>query len=290
MTQTALILGPSGKIGRHFKTAFQAAGWQTRDFRRGTDMVQAARGCDVIVNGLNPPAYHDWARQLPAITEQVIAAARASGARVLFPGNVYVFGLQPGPWDQDTPHRPTTRKGAIRAQVEAMYRDSGVKVLILRAGEFMDADSGSSALDVIYLRNLKAGRITSPGDPAVRRAHAWLPDLARAGVALLARPDLPVFLDVPFPGHTLSAQDILDGVQRLTGQNLRMTGFPWRLMRLTAPVWELARELQEMRPLFSHPHSLSGERLAALLPGFTPTPLDEALRAALDRRKPAQAA
>lgn len=290
MTQTALILGPSGKIGRHFKTALHAAGWRTRDYRRGTDMVQAAMGCNVIVNGLNPPNYHDWARQLPAITEQVIAAARASGARVLFPGNVYVYGLQPGPWGADTPHRPNTRKGAIRAQVEAMYRASGVKVLILRAGDFMDADSGSSSLDLIYLRALKAGRITSAGDPDVRRAHVWLPDLARAGVALLARPDLPDFLDVPFPGLTLSARDILEGVQRINGQSLRMAGFPWGVMRLAAPFWELARELQEMRPLFSHPHSLSGDRLEALLPGFRPTPLDDCLRAALDRRKPAQAA
>lgn len=290
MTQTALILGPSGKIGRHFKTALHAAGWQTRDYRRGTDMAAAARGCAVIVNGLNPPNYHDWDRQLPAITGQVIAAARASGARVLFPGNVYVYGLQPGPWDATTPHRPNTRKGAIRAQVEAMYRTAGIKALILRAGDFMDADSGSSALDVIYLRSLKSGKITSPGDPAVRRANAWLPDLARAGVALLALPDLPDFLDVPFPGYTVSAQDIRDACQRLTGQSLRITGFPWGLMRLAAPFWELARELQEMRPLFSHPHSLSGDKLAALLPGFTPTPLDEALRAALDRRKPAQAA
>ena len=74
MTQTALILGARGKIGRHFTTAFRAAGWQTRAFVRGTDMTQAARGCDVIVNGLNPPNYHDWARQLPAITAEVINA------------------------------------------------------------------------------------------------------------------------------------------------------------------------------------------------------------------------
>lgn len=295
MTQTALILGPSGKIGRHFTTAFRAAGWQTRLYKRGTDMTAAAMGCEVIVNGLNPPNYHDWARQLPAITAQVIAAARASGARVLFPGNVYVFGNQPGPWDATTPHRPNTRKGTLRAQAETMYRDAGVKVLILRAGDFMDADSGSSILDIGYLRALKSGKITAMGDPECRRAHAWLPDLARAGVALVAQPDLPVFLDVPFPGHTLSAQDILEGVQRQTGQRLRLAGFPWWLMRAAAPFWELARELNEMRYLFNHPHHLSGDRLEALLPGFQPTPLDEVLRQALARRNltgrnPAQAA
>lgn len=290
MTQTALILGANGKIGRHFAKAFRAAGWQTRAYQRGTDMAQAATGCEVIVNGLNPPGYHDWARLLPQITRQVIDAARASGARVLFPGNVYVYGSQPGPWDENTPHRPNTRKGAIRAEVETMYRDSGVKGIVLRSGDFMDADSGTSILDVGYLRALKAGKITTMGDPDARRAHAWLPDLARAGVALAQLPDLPVFLDVPFAGHTLSARDIRDGVSRLTGRDLRLAGFPWWLMRAASPFWELARELQEMRYLYSLPHSLSGARLVALLPDFRPTPLDEVLRLVLVRRNPAQAA
>ena len=46
-----------------------SAGWQVTRFRRGGDMKAAAMGMDVIVNGLNPPMYHDWARLIPAITE-----------------------------------------------------------------------------------------------------------------------------------------------------------------------------------------------------------------------------
>lgn len=289
MTQSALILGPSGKIGHHFTIAFRAAGWQTRAYSRGTDMAAAARGCSVIVNGLNPPNYHDWARQLPAITEQVIAAARVSGARVLFPGNVYVHGAQPGPWDQTTPHRPNTRKGAIRVEVEARYRDSGLPVTLLRAGDFIDPDSDSSIMDVGYLRALDKGVITAMGDPDVARAHAFLPDLARAGVMLADR-DLPTFIDVPFPGHSLSARQIMQGIERLTGRHLTLARFPWWLMRAASPFWELARELGEMRYLYDLPHALSGERLAQLLPDFRPTPLDSVLQQVLARRNPAQAA
>ena len=113
MTGTVLILGPSGKIGSHAARAFDAAGWEVRRYRRGTDMTSAAQGVDVIVNGLNPPNYHDWARQIPAITAQVIAAARASGATVIVPGNVYVYGTAPGPWSEETPQQATTRKLAV---------------------------------------------------------------------------------------------------------------------------------------------------------------------------------
>ena len=126
MTGTVLILGPSGKIGSHAARAFDAAGWEVRRYRRGTDMTSAAQGVDVIVNGLNPPNYHDWARQIPAITAQVIAAARASGATVIVPGNVYVYGTAPGPWSETTAYAATTRKGRIRTEMERAYRDSGL--------------------------------------------------------------------------------------------------------------------------------------------------------------------
>src|SRR5690606_11144032 len=84
MAKQVLILGASGKIGSHSARAFAHAGWSVRNYdREAGNMSAAAEGADVIVNGLNPPAYHDWEHLVPAITEQVIAAARASGATVI---------------------------------------------------------------------------------------------------------------------------------------------------------------------------------------------------------------
>jgi len=288
MTQTALILGASGKIGRHFATAFQAAGWTVKRFTRGQDMTRAAMGCDVIVNGMNPPAYHDWDTILPQITAQVIAAAKASGATVLFPGNVYVFGNQPGPWSETTPHRPCSRKGAIRAQIEGTYRaaaDEGVRTIILRAGDFLTPEISDSFVDVVYLRGFAKGVITTLGDPDAPRAHAWLPDMARAGVMLAERrADLPAFTDVPFPGYTVSTNDLARRLTRLTGTPLRVKAFPWWLFRATAPVWELAREMAEMRYLYSTPHRLDDCLFNRLLPNFRATPLDDALAEILSTR------
>ena len=286
MTQTALILGARGKIGRNFTAAFQAAGWQTRAYTRGTDMNAAAQGCDVIVNGLNPPNYHDWDTILPAITTQVIAAAKASGATVLFPGNVYNFGIQPGPWDENTPQRPVSRKGRLRVEAEARYRAEGVRTIIIRAGDFIDPMADDSVMDYLYLNKFDKGIVTAPGKPDTPRAHAYLPDLARAGVMLAQkRAELPAFCDVPLEGLTFSAIELKDALERLTGRSLRLGGFPWWGLRLAAPFWELGRELTEMRYLYNTPHRLSGARMAALLPDFQPTPLDIVLRAVLAQRK-----
>ncbi|MFN4099807.1 MAG: NAD-dependent epimerase/dehydratase family protein [Pararhodobacter sp.] len=294
MTQTVLILGARGRIGRHFAQAFRNAGWQVRPYTRGTDMNAAAQGCDVIVNGLNPPNYHDWARLLPAITSQVLDAAKASGATILFPGNVYVFGNQPGPWDENTPHRPVARKGRIRAEVEASYRaaaEEGVRTIILRAGDFIDPDGHDSLLDLVHLKSLKKGVVTTMGDPDAAHAWAWLPDMARAGVMLAEkRAELPAFSDVPFEGQTFSTREMLVALERLTGRKLKLAKFPWALLGLASPFWELARELREMRYLSDTPHRLSGAKLATLLPGFTTTPRDIVLMRMLDREPQAAAA
>ncbi len=92
MTGSVLVLGGSGRFGRHASEAFWNAGWRVTQYDRARgDLTAAARGNDVIVNGWNPP-YDRWADTVPALTAQVIAAARTSGATVIVPGNVYVFG------------------------------------------------------------------------------------------------------------------------------------------------------------------------------------------------------
>lgn len=286
--QTALILGARGKIGRHFTKAFRDAGWQTRAYARGTDMNAAAQGCDVIVNGLNPPNYHDWDNLLPAITTQVLAAAKASGAMILLPGNVYVYGDQKGPWHETTPHRPVARKGRIRAEIEARYRaaaDEGIRTLILRAGDFIDPDSSDDMLGLALLRSLSKGVVTAMGDPEATRAYAFLPDMARAGVMLAEkRAELPAYCDVPFEGLAFSTTELKQRIEAMTGRQLKLSRFPWWAMRMASPFWELGREMAEMRYLFDTPHRLSGARLSALLPDFSATPPSEVLRAVLLRQ------
>jgi nucleoside-diphosphate-sugar epimerase len=263
-----LVAGASGTFGAAAAQAFAAAGWEVRRYQRGTDMAVAAAGCDVIVNGLNPPKYHDWARLIPEITGQVVAAARASGATLLVPGNVYMYGREPGPWNADTPHRPCSRKGRIRAEMEAVYRASGVPVIVLRGGDFIDAGSPSTFLNMVTLKGLAKGRFQLAGDPLVPRAYAHVPDMARAAVALAERrAELPRFADIPYAGLTFSMADLKAEIEAQTGRSLRYTRLPWGMMRLLSPFWELAREMREMRYLYDLPHRLDPAPLAALLPG-----------------------
>ena len=283
MAKTALILGASGKIGTHAARALETRGWAIRRFDRKTgDMTHAAQGCALIVNGLNPPNYHDWAGIIPAITAQVIAAARASGASVLIPGNVYHFGNRPGEWSEKTPPNPCSRKGQIRLDMEHTYRESGVQTIVLRAGDFIDPDHNGDTMSLVLLRGLKRGRITAPGPTGIEHAYTYLPDWAEAAARLAdMRAELGRFEDIPFGDHCFTLETLKAGLERELGRPLSFARFPWWAMRLAGPFWELARELREMRYLWQVPHRLSTQRLRALLPDFEPTPLEEVIRAAL---------
>lgn len=281
MAQTALVLGASGGFGGQVALALQGAGWTVRRYQRGTDMGQAAKGADLIVNGLNPPAYHNWDKLIPEITASVLAAGKASGATLLVPGNVYPYGVEPGPWGPDTPHRPVSRKGRIRAEMEAQYRKAsthGQRTILLRGGDFLLPEAPQMLMNRVILGKVAKGVVTSLGDPDALHAYAYLPDMASAAVALVALGErLPVYADIPFAGHAFTISDLAARISRLLARPIRTKHFPTWLFTVTSPFWELARELREMLYLSSFPHALDPAPLRQWLPDWQDTPLDEVI-------------
>lgn len=288
MSGTVLCLGASGKVARHSAPVFEAAGWRVRMYdRQKGDMAAQARGADVIINGLNPLNYHNWAGIVPAITKDVIAAARSSGATVILPGNVYVFGDTPGVWSEKTPHRPVSRKGQIREEMEQSYRSAGIRTIILRAGDFISVRPGDSdVMGLIHLRALSRGRVIAPGGADAMHAYGYLPDWAQAARLLADQRDtLPAFADVNLGGANFSVRNLMTTISENLGRPLRLAGFPWGMMRLAAPFWELARELREMRYLWNVPHSLTDDLLRSWLPDYQPTDLQRIMMAGVPGKK-----
>ncbi len=130
--------------------------------------------------------------------------------------------------------------------MEAAYRASDVRTIILRAGNFIDPDSDDDVMRLLLLRDIRRGRITRAGGADVMQAYAYVPDWARAAVMLAEqRAALDSFADIPFPGHTFTITELRAELEQALDQTLRVTAFPWWMMRLFSPFWELARELGE---------------------------------------------
>jgi nucleoside-diphosphate-sugar epimerase len=308
-----LVLGAAGRFGAAAVAAFAEAGWQVLAQARrapaalprgavhlGVELAdtaalaRAAVGAAVVVHAVNP-AYTEWQTQLLPLARPGMDVAGQLGATFMLPGNVYPYGsTMPALLREDTPWRPDTVKGRLRAQLEeelAARAPTGLRSVVIRAGDFYGAGQGSW-LDLVVVKSLAAGKLVYPGPLDVPHAWAYLPDLARAFVAVAAKAEAlggAGRTTLHFAGHALTGAQWLDAVECAAlrigavpaGRSLARGGMPWALIRaggLVVPMW---REIAEMAYLWRVPHALAGERLSGLLGAVPATPVDEALGAAL---------
>ena len=279
----------TGAIGNRNPDRARAEGPDGLDWVRGdamipADVVAAAEGARIIVHAANPPGYANWAKLVPGMLDSSIAAARATGARIVLPGNVYNFGPDAWPrFTETSPQNPKTRKGAIRVAAERRLEQSGVRSLIVRAGDFFGPRSGSSWLTEGWVQKgkpLKA--VTLPGPAEITHAWAYLPDFAESIVRLAEREaDLPTFAVFNHGGHQLTGGQMADALDRIAGRKLARRSLPWFAMAAASPFVEMLREMLEMRYLWNHEVLPDNAKLVATLGEEPHTPLDQALQIAL---------
>jgi nucleoside-diphosphate-sugar epimerase len=310
--QIALVLGATGGIGGAMAKTLMQRGWQVRALHRRADqmaaasggsgivwrqgdamqeqdVVAAAAGASIIVHAVNPPGYRNWAQLVMPMIENSIAAARASGARIILPGTVYNYGADAFPdLCETSPQNPSTRKGAIRVQLERRLRQAaqdGVRSLVVRAGDFFGPHMANSWF---AQGMVKPGRpvtaVSYPGQRGIGHQWAYLPDVAETMMQLIERePSLAAFDTVHMNGHwDADGTEMVAAIGRVAGQpGLKVKRFPWWLLPLASPFVTVFRELREVSYLWRQPLRLDNRRLLQLLGSEPHTRLDEALEATL---------
>ncbi len=307
---TVLILGANGRFGLAAAQAFDAAGWTVlahvrRDAAasmpvgarlvRGelADLPAAFGGAAapaVVVYALNP-IYTRWDEEALPMARAGMDLAERLGARFMLPGNVYNFGAgMPALIDETVPQRPTTAKGRIRADMEAELSQRAaagrLRSTVITAGDFFGGGSGSW-FDLAIVKSMASGKLVYPGPLDLVHAWAYLPDLARAFVALAGADDKPL-ARFHFAGHAVTGHEFLAATERAAeslglapARGWRHGSMPWAVIRaggLVVPIW---RELSRMSYLWRVPHALDGRKLATRCPQLANTPLIEALRESL---------
>lgn len=309
--QIALVLGATGGIGNAMAKKLMQRGWQVRALHRRADqmaaserggivwrqgdamqeqdVIAAAEGASIIVHAVNPPGYRNWAQLVVPMIDNSIAAARATGARIILPGTVYNYGADAFPdLRESSPQNPSTRKGAIRVQLERRLRQAaqdGVRSLVVRAGDFFGPHMANSWFSQGLVKpGQPVAAVSYPGRRGIGHQWAYLPDVAETMMQLIEREQsLAAFDTFHMNGHwDADGTEMVAAIGRVTGQpGLKAKSFPWWLLPLAAPFVPVFRELREMSYLWRQPLRLDNRRLLQLLGSEPHTRLDEALKATL---------
>jgi len=307
--KTALVLGATGGIGGETAAALLRHGWRVvamaRDPVRGRakagptgdalwvagdttnadDVRRAAEGAQVIVHAVNPPGYRDWGKLVLPMIDNTIAAAKATGARIVLPGTIYNYGDDAFPTlVEDSPQHPRTEKGRIRVALERRLETAsreGVPSLIVRYGDFFGPAPGANWFSQgLVTPGKRLSAITYPGRRGVGHAWAYLPDAAETIARLLDRAGaLEPFARFHFAGvwdadGTAMTRAIAEAVGR---PETKVKTLPWGLLWLIGLVQETPREIYRMRYLWRNPIRLDNARLATFLGQEPHTPLREAV-------------
>jgi len=301
--KTALVMGITGGFGSHVADALLKDGWQVRAMMRDTaklptrfkaveavagdaanvqDVQTAAEGADLIVYGINAP-YPKWEGTVVPMLDVTASVAEQNGITVLFPGNVYFLNPKDGSeFDESAPINPPTRKGELRAEMEARLKtaaSNGAKVIILRCGDFIGTNA-QSWLQHLVKPSGSGYALQAAGDPGLVHTYAYLPDVARAAVKLVANVNEYAKFNVfHFKGYRVNFHDIARAIEAATGRPVKLGRFPWWALRLVSPFAPLLRSLIEMRYLWQSEVNLSDNKLESYLGAPVQiTPLGDALR------------
>jgi hypothetical protein len=119
------------------------------DARDPAFTTEVARGAQVVYQTLNPP-YAEWTAQFPPLQAAVLAAAEATGARMVSMENVYIYGRPAGrPLTEDRAYDAHTKKGQLRGrmarQLLAAHDAGRVEVAIGRASDYFGPRGGAQS-------------------------------------------------------------------------------------------------------------------------------------------------
>jgi len=221
-----------------------------------------------------------WREVWPKAIGNFVAACEASGARMVFLDNLYMYGPQTAPLVETMPLTPYGRKPAARSAATRVWMEAcaegRARVAALRAPDFYGPGVGLSYLGDVSIGAMAKGKAaTVLGSPDLPHDYAYVPDISRALVSLLAAPDAAFGQPWHVPcAPTRTARQILQIAADALGVKLRLRAVPEFLLGPLGLVVPFLSERNEMGFTFDRPYRVDSSKFAKAF-WSDPTPFEE---------------
>jgi nucleoside-diphosphate-sugar epimerase len=298
MEGLTVVLG-FGAVGRETVRALLAQGRQVcvAQRNRAADMPSQAefRTCDVLdgasvhdaIEGASqvvlavgfPYDSRVWRTVWPKTMTNVIEACSQTGARIVFIDNLYMLGPQREPRREDMPLTDRGMKPAILSKVTRIWMEAAkngrVRIASLRCTDFYGPNVPVSHLGTSgfgALARSKAAMLLAP--PDTPHDFAYVPDIARAAIALLDAPDDAFGQVWNMPcAPTRTPREILRLGAEALGVKLRIRSIPLWLLPLLGLAVPFLREVADVGFTWDRPYVVDGRKFTQRF-GFDVTPYE----------------
>jgi len=296
-----VVLGASGGTGNAVARALAEQGHRVRgvnrrgdadlpetvervaaDVTRGEDLRRALEGAEVVYHCAQPE-YTRWTEDFPPMNQAVVEATASAGARLVFADNLYMYGSADGPMTEETPARPNSKKGRVRAAMAdkllEAHRAGTLRVTISRASDYFGPRALDSAIGERLFEAATAGKKV-PWLGSLDQPHtvSYTEDMGRAIAILGERDDADGRVWHLPAAEPVTGREFVDLVSQALGRPLKPSVTSAGMVRVAGLFVPMIREVGDVMYQWTEPFVADHTRFDETFGPFEVTPLDEAIR------------
>jgi nucleoside-diphosphate-sugar epimerase len=293
------ILGINGTTGPGLAAALRAhnlpvRGVSRRPFPGDWEHVQAdilnpdelkaaVKGSEVVylIIGLQYDI-RVWRRDWPMVMRNTIDACIAANAKLVFLDNVYALGLVGGPMMENSPIRPNSEKGKVRAELDYQllraFSDRGLRGCIGRSADFYGPNCLTSVLNsTVFDRHAVGKSAFVMGRADKIHNFTYSNDLGPA-LAILGtdpRADGQIW-NLPTDHTPWTQGDWVKASAAAFGVKASYMATPTFMLRIMGLFSRLFHEMIEMNYQYTHDYVFDSSKFERTF-GFQPTSVEQGL-------------
>lgn len=262
---------------------FPGKDWEHRqaDVTNLAELLAAVDGSEVVYLLVGLEYNIDvWRRDWPVVMENTIQACLANNAKLVFLDNVYAYGLVNGPMAENTPIRPTSEKGKVRAKILQLLfnaeQNKQLRACVARAADFYGPECNTSVLNATVFERFAKGKSAFVMGRADKiHSFTYVPDIGRA-LAILGTDDRAngQVWHLPTSAERWTGETWVKAAAHFFGVKPKYQSTPTILLRLMGLFNRLFREMVEMNYQYTNDYIFSSDKFERSF-GMKPTPNEQ---------------
>jgi nucleoside-diphosphate-sugar epimerase len=242
-------------------------------------VIRLTEGAAVVYQCAQPE-YHEWAEKFPPLQAAILEGAAASGAKLVIGDNLYSYGDTNGvPMTENTPIRPNSRKGKVRAVMAQTaldaHRNGRLPVAIVKGSDFFGAHDHLSG-DRFFYPAIAGKQASTFGSLDQPHTFTYIDDFGLAMATVGAHDDAYGQVWHAPSDAPVTQRELIRLVFEAAGSPPKMTVMGRMMLRIGGLFIKPAREVIEMLYQFEKPFIMDSSKFTKRF-GIEATPLRQAV-------------